>query len=142
MNTTMHFIDAPTIYRFEEIRDCIEKVVSRGVRDGEYTADDVRQLILKGYAYVAYAKGAEGDVEIACVWEMIYYPRITTVNVMALGGNSSKENWAKYGPVLMDLWKKQGAEYVECLTSKAMARLLKSIGFPVEPTYVLSRGKL
>ncbi len=142
MQLGIEFINAQTIYRFEEIRDCIDKVVKRGVRDGEYDVEDVKNLIMSGSAFVAYAKDAEGAVEIACVWEMVYYPRTTTVNVMALGGKNMKENWAKYGSFLLDLWKKQGAEYVECLTSEAMARLIRSAGVPVEPAYVLSRGKL
>ena len=139
--TMLQFIDGPTIYKFEEIRDCIDKVVNRGAH-GEYNADDVRMLIMKGRAFCAYSKDADGVVEIACVWEMVYYPQKTAVNVMALGGKNTKANWAKYGPILMDLWKKQGAECVECLTSEAMTRLLKSAGFPVSPVYVLSRGDL
>lgn len=141
MNTTMHFIDAPTIYRFEEIRGCIDKVVSNAVH-GEYNADDVRMLLIKGRAFCAYSKAEDGSVEIACVWEMVYYPRTTSVNVLALGGKNTKENYRKYGPELMKLWKAQGADHVECLTSKAMARFLKLMGFPVEPVYVLSRGDL
>lgn len=141
MNTTMHFIDAPTIYRFEEIRDCVDRVVKNAVH-GEYNADDVRKLLIKGLAFCAYSKDEEGEVEIACVWEMIYYPRTTAVNVLALGGKNTKENWAKYGPTLMDLWKAQGADCIECATTKAMARLLMSAGVPIQPTYVLSRGYL
>ena len=137
----MLFVDAPTIYRFEEIRGCIERVVKHAVH-GEYTVDDVRKMLLKGRAFCAYNKDESGNVEIACVWEMIYYPRTTAVNVLALGGKNTKENWAKYGSILMDLWKKQGADCIECSTTKAVARLLMSAGVPIQPTYVLSRGYL
>ena len=137
----MLFIDAPTIYRFEEIRGCVGRVVKHAVH-GEYTEDDVRKMLLKGRAFCAYNKDESGNVEIACVWEMIYYPRTTAVNVLALGGKNVKENWTKYGPILMDLWKKQGADCIECATTKAVARLLMSAGVPIQPTYVLSRGYL
>ena len=141
MNTKMQFIDAPKIYRFDEVRECIERVVKHAVH-GEYTAEDVRKMLIKGQAFCAYSKDDDGVVEIACVWEMIYYPRTTAVNVLALGGKNAKENWEKYGPTLMDLWKKQGADCVECATTKAVARLLMSAGVPIQPTYVLSRGYL
>lgn len=137
----LSFISAQNIAAFEDVRSCLQKVIDKACH-GEFDTDDIRNAVLKGRAYIAYARDEEGEVEIACAWEMVFYPRLTCVNVMALGGKNMKTSWTKYGAVLSELWKKQGADCVECMTSRAMARLLKASGFPVEPVYILSRGEL
>lgn len=125
----------------EELRGCLERVVAKAVH-GEFTVEDVLERIARGQAFGAFVKGEDGEVFIVCVWELVYYPQMTAVNVMCLGGAKTKSSWAAYGPILKKLWKEQGASVMECMTSPAMARLLRRAGVNVKPIYVLSRGDI
>lgn len=125
---------------FELIRNEVERVVTRACH-GEFTADDVKRLIADGKAYAVYVIN-DGKVEIACVWELIYYPHLQCVNVMALGGSHVREQWAENGSTLKELWRKQGAKAWQCEASKAMTRLLQRSGTGLKPVYITSRQTL
>ena len=108
---------------------------------GEYTADDARRLIELGLMYGAYAHEG-GRVLMVCLWEMVFYPQFTSVNVACLGGRDVAGCWKRYGETMRAIWKAQGATAVECSCSKAMARLLEKSGFIAKPTYIVMRGEL
>ncbi|CAL62404.1 Hypothetical protein HEAR2271 [Herminiimonas arsenicoxydans] len=95
---------------------------------GEFTVDDLIQLARDGRAYI----GISYAPEICGAFEFRHYPQSVSVNIIALGGEGLAE--------LADLWfetfKKwafvAGATSIEASCSRAMARILKRIGFANE----------
>lgn len=126
--------------RWGDIEPEVARVVKKACH-GEFTAADIKRLIEKGRVYAAYAH--EGpDVKMVCVWEMIYYPELTTVNICCLGGRDVAGCWARYGETMRNIWRAQGATQVECSVSRAMARLLQQANFIAKPVYTVMRGEL
>lgn len=126
--------------RWADIEPEVQRVVAKACH-GEFTAEDVRELIEKGRFYAAYShKGS--DVKMVCVWEMVYYPTLTAVNICCLGGRDIAGSWARYGDTMRHIWRAQGAKAVECSVSRAMARLLQQAGFIAKPIYTVMRGEI
>ena len=134
------FISQRNSEEFALIRGEVKRVVEHACH-GEFTADDVGDLIRKGRAFACYVMEGR-EILIACVWELIYYPRLTSINVMALGGQNLKELWALYGPTCKKVWRAQGAQAWQCEASIAMTKLLQKAGTGLKPIYVTSRETL
>lgn len=134
------FIGQKNAEEFDLIRGEVKRVVEHACHD-EFTADDVGCLIRKGKAFAAYVHEGK-KILIACVWELIYYPRLTTINVMALGGSRMKDMWQMCGPVLKKVWREQGAKAWQCEASIPMTKLLQKSGIRLKPIYVTSRETL
>lgn len=126
--------------RWGAIEPEIRRVVTKACHD-EFTVEDVRELIEKGHIFAAYAHEGD-DVKMVCVWEMIYYPKLTVVNICCLGGRDVAGSWARYGETMRNIWRSQGAKAVECSVSRAMARLLQQAGFIAKPIYTVMRGEI
>ena len=136
----LFFIGQKNSEEFALIRGEVKRVVDNACC-GEFKVDDVGELIRTGKAFGAYVADGK-EVLIACVWELIYYPRLTSVNVMALGGRRMKEMWAQCGPVLKKVWRAQGAQAWQCEASIPMTKLLRKSGIGIKPIYVTSRETL
>lgn len=116
---------------FELVRPFFERVVNEACH-GEFNTDDLKKMLIRGYAWGAYVLEDEKPV-IAWMWEMVFFPQKTTANVMALGGMNLAMAWDKYGEMMCDLWRSQGADAVTCYSNRAMARILGRYGF--KPIY-------
>lgn len=140
----MHVLQAITKTNFEErwplVAHEVERVVQKAVH-GEFTTEDVADLVKKGSAFAAFVRDGQ-DVLIVCVWEMIYYPRMTAANIMCLGGKDVKGMWAEFGKAMKVTWKLMGASSVECSVSPAMAKVLRRANFITRPLYIQMRGEL
>lgn len=112
----------------DEHRDMIVRLLSPVVEQagrGEFTVEDLLQLARDGRAYI----GISYAPEICGAFEFIHYPQTMSVNIIAIGGQGLQE--------LADLWFEKfkkwaflaGASTIEASCSKAMARILKRIGF-------------
>lgn len=129
-----------TIQRFEEMRDCMDRVVENAVH-GEFTSDDLKEMIANGSAFGAFC-AVDGRVVMAIVWEIRDYPRMRVVNLVAMGGSRLFDLFKRYWDVMRSVWKSQGASHIECFTSPAMVRLIKQGNIPLKQIYVFSRGEL
>lgn len=119
-----------------EVECCVKKAVH-----GEFTAEDIKKRIEEGRAFAAYAM--DGDkVLIVCVWELVCYPRMTSVNIMCLGGSDARGMWDEFGGIMRKVWKAAGATHLESCVSPAMARLLQKTNYIAKPLYIHLRGAL
>jgi hypothetical protein len=105
----------------------LQPVVDQAGR-GEFTIEDLLQLARDGRAYI----GISYEPEICGAFEFKHYPSTLAINIMAIGGSGLEQ--------LSDMWldkfkewaKLAGASTIEASCSKAMARILKRIGFANE----------
>ena len=137
----MRFIGRSNWQEFEVIRHEVQRVVERACH-GEFTTADVEAMIQGGTAFAGYVGDDASAVHMAGVWELLHYPRMLVVNVMAMGGSGFKVLWPEFGPVLKSVWRKQGAAAWQCEASPAMTKLLQKSGTGIEAVYITSREKL
>ena len=70
----------------------LEKCIDRQMH-GEMEVEDIYTRALKGEMYIIAVKNDTPeipDVKLVLVLELIYYPRFTAMNVVALGGKDLK----------------------------------------------------
>lgn len=123
----IHFITDKNVEDFEIIRSEVERVVKQAAR-GEFDCDDLKRLIADGGAFASYITNGD-EVQLAWVWEMVFYPQKTVVNLIALAGSRFKECCGFFYDYMKRVWRSQGATAVTCYTSPAMARFLARAGF-------------
>lgn len=99
-----------------------------GAVRGEFTVDDLQELCREGRA-VAGLGFHEGEPVMAWVFEFRFYPRKTTVNIVALAGCGVDDAASTFWPRFVQWAKESGADEIEASTSRAMARLLAPLGF-------------
>lgn len=110
-----------------KVEPLIERCVSDAVK-GEYDATDIKLLAEAGHVLLFYVDD-EGTAVIAGALELVRYPRMLTVNVMALAGERLEELAEVYFPEIKRFARDfLGARYIEASASPAMARLLKRLG--------------
>lgn len=126
-------------WEFEKVKPLIRRVVT-GAAHGEFSLDDLQYLIQDGRAFAGFVAEEDGTPVVAYVWEMIFYPRTTAVNVIALGGKDFYRCCDWYWPFMQEVWRRQGATVVECSSTPAMARFLQKAGF--HEVYRVSRKEL
>jgi len=76
----------------------IEKCIKRSMH-GELTADDVYTMALQQKVYVFVVKCDKGimpAVKLALVLEIVNYPRLPAMNILALGGEELDALYEKY----------------------------------------------
>lgn len=136
----LNIVSRSCMNRWPFIEAEVQRVVKKAVH-GEFTAGDVKKRIEEGKAFAVYVLDGD-EVLIVCVWELIFYPRLTAVNIMCLGGRDVKGLWHEFEDTMRKVWKSMGATAVECSVSPAMSRLLQKSGFIASPLYVNMRGDL
>ena len=119
-----------------------ERVVDEAMH-GELTVDDMYTRALAGQMYIIVAKNDETevpDVRLAMALELVYYPRYTAMNVVAIGGKDLR-------PMIRRFWKYVcgwayicGVRKMECSVAPAMEKILEAVGF--ERHYVQMRQDL
>lgn len=122
-----HLIDRSNVENFELVRDQLDRVQSAA--NGEFTTEDLKTLIEQGRAWSAYFTTDAGAVKLVCVWEMVFYPRRTKINLIAMAGSGFRECCEQWYEFVKNIWRSQGATSVTCYTSPAMARFLSRAGF-------------
>ena len=104
-----------------------EPVVSEAAR-GEFTVDDIRRLCDEGHATSVVVRDGE-NVILAAAFEFIHYPKITTCNVMAIGGTRLDETMRAFFITFKQWCESVGVTVIEASCSPPMSRLLSRYGF-------------
>ena len=106
------------------LQKCIDKM------DGEMIIEDIYASATQGKAFIIVVKNDyDNYVKLALVLELVYYPRYTAMNVLALGGEDLKNMINLYWKHVCGWALICGVKKMECTVSPAMERILKSVGF-------------
>ena len=120
----------------------LDRCVCKATR-GEYLVEDLYRMAIEGRAVVFVVTndptGMSEDthVTLALVVEPVLYPRLNTINIIALGGSSFNEVQRRHFESFKGWAYMNGARAIEASVSPAMMRVLKRWGF--EPAYVHAR---
>jgi len=109
----------------------IEKCIKRSMH-GELTVDDVYALALQQKMYVFIVKCDKGIVpaiKLALVLEIVNYPRLPAMNILALGGEELDALYEKYWKSLCGWAYMNGVRAIEGWVSPAMERVISRYGF-------------
>ena len=110
---------------------------------GEMEIDDIYTRALKGEMYIIAVKNDTleiPDVKLVLVLELVYYPRFTAMNVVAIGGKDLKNMISAFWQHVCGWARICGVKKIECSVPPAMERILKDIGF--EQHYIQMRQEL
>jgi len=110
-----------------------------GVTRGEWEIDDLEELCRDGRA-IAGIGFQDGEPVMAWVFEFRFYPRKTTVNLLALAGRGLQDVAATFWPQWLAWCQESGATEVEACALPAMTRMLGRLGF--QHTYNFVRLQL
>ncbi len=113
--------------RWDVVGPLVDKCVKKAVH-GEYTSADIREL-LEHERMTALLVSEDGQPIFVCVFEFLFYPRKTVVNICAVGGRKILECLNYYRKYLLEYWNSAGATEVQAEVSPAMERLLRPAGF-------------
>tara|TARA_S200000501_G_C20621882_1_gene654988 strand:- start:68 stop:550 length:483 start_codon:yes stop_codon:yes gene_type:complete len=106
------------------LQKCIDRM------DGELLVEDIYAQAMAGKAFIIIVKNDyEDHVKLALVLELVYYPRYTAMNVLALGGEDLKNMIHMFWKHVCSWAMINGVRKMECTVSPAMERILKSVGF-------------
>lgn len=106
---------------------CIEKQM-----DGELDVDDIYSRALKGQMFVIAVKNDSTelpDVKLALALELVYYPKYTAMNVVALGGKDLRNMIDMFWKHVCGWAKICGIKKMECSVNPAMQKILETVGF-------------
>ncbi|WP_299077064.1 hypothetical protein [uncultured Paraglaciecola sp.] len=123
----------------------LSRCVNRAMH-GEYQVEDLKVMVETGRA-VAFVitndptgTHPHRDAVLAWIVEPVAYPRMTGVNIVALGGTSFGEVQRKFFDMFKGWAFMNGAKTIEASVSPAMARMLAKYGYT--QTYVQVRCDL
>jgi hypothetical protein len=109
----------------------LDRVIEKAMH-GELTTDDIYEKAMQGQMYVFVCKkdvGEYPDVKFAIVMELINYPRLAALNVVAIGGSHLNPFFKKFWSKLCGWAYMNGIRAIEALVSPAMARIISKFGF-------------
>lgn len=116
------------------LQKCVDKVGGDVMDLG-----DMYNAILSGRAFLFIAKAdtVEGpDVKMAVLLEACVYPKLHSMNIVALGGNELMLMHDKFWKALCGWMYMNGARAVEGLVSPAMERIVSKFGFTKTAVHV------
>jgi hypothetical protein len=120
----------------------LEKCVKRAMH-GEMTIDDIHNAALQGKMYIFVVKCDKTitkSVKLALVLEIIHYPKLPAMNIVALGGSDLDALHAKYWKMLCGWAYMNSVRVIEGWVSPAMERVISQYGF--KPVYTHMRLEL
>ena len=120
----------------------LEKCIDRQMH-GEMNIEDIYTRALKGEMFIIAIKDDTSevpDVKLVLVLELVYYPRFTAMNVVALGGRDLKNMISEFWAHICGWAKVCGVTKIECSVPLAMERILKNVGF--KQNYIQMRQEL
>ena len=110
---------------------------------GEMTIDDIYNAALQGKMYIFVVKCDKTitkSVKLALVLEIIHYPKLPAMNIVALGGSDLDALHAKYWKMLCGWAYMNSVRVIEGWVSPAMERVISQYGF--KPVYTHMRLEL
>lgn len=123
------FLNSPALLDewWERAAIHFEPVVQEAAR-GEFTVADIRRLCDEGRATAVVV--LDGDsVILASAFEFIHYPKLTTCNVLAIGGSRLDETLQAFFITFKEWLYGIGVTVIEASCSPPMSRLLSRYGF-------------
>lgn len=120
----------------------LEKCVKRAMH-GEMTIDDIYNSALQGKMYIFVVKCDKTitkSVKLALVLEIVHYPKLAAMNIVALGGSDLDALHAKYWKMLCGWAYMNSVRVIEGWVSPAMERVISQYGF--KPVYTHMRLEL
>ena len=134
------FLTSPELLTewWDRAEPALDRVVSKAVH-GEFRTADLRKLCDEKRATACVFSEGE-TVVVAMVFEFILYPKMTTCNIIALGGSSLGEVLDGFFITFKDWCKSMGVTVIEASCSSAMSRLLQRFEF--KKTYEVVRVEL
>lgn len=129
---TVRWLPHATDEQFDLAAPLLEKVVRRATK-GEFTVDDLRRMAREGRVLVGVALRGDEPV-LAAALELVHYPQLTALNVMAMGGHGLSSIEPRFFEEMKAFARACGAQRIEACGSKAMSRLLRTF-FCFEPMY-------
>ena len=125
--STQHMLDVYWAQAVPLLERCIGEAMH-----GELTVEDLYEGIKAGQMFGIVVKNDEGelpDVALALVMELIFYPRMPVMNVVALGGRDLEQFSNKFWKYVCGWSHLSGVRYMQASASPGMARMLKKLGF-------------
>jgi len=125
-----------------QCKPLLEKCISQQMH-GEMELEDIYTRALKGQMYIIAVKDDAPeipDVKLVLVLELVYYPRFTAMNVVALGGKDLRHMIGEFWQHVCGWARICGVKKIECSVPPAMERILKDVGF--EQHYIQMRQEL
>lgn len=123
---------------FPKISPFFERVVADAAK-GEFTTADIEDMARAGRAHIGVVMDGD-ECMLAFAFEFIYYPRMTVLNILAMGGSRLGAVIGEFWPRFTDWARSTGADSIQASCSPAMSRILAKHGF--EATYQVVRSKL
>ena len=120
----------------------LEKCVKRAMH-GEMTIDDIYNSALQGKMYIFVVKCDKTitkSVKLALVLEIVHYPKLAAMNIVALGGSDLDALHAKYWKMLCGWAYMNSVRVIEGWVSPAMERVISQYCF--KPVYTHMRLEL
>lgn len=128
---------------WETAAPLLQKCLDKG-GDEEATLEDLYEKLIMGQAFmfVCRADTVDGpDVKLAIILNIVRYPRLDVLNVMALGGSALQHFRDRFWKAVCGWAYMNGARALEGhVPSRGMQKILKNFGF--EPVSVLMRFPL
>lgn len=125
---TVQWLPRPTDAEFELAAPLLQRVVDTAVK-GEFTVDDLRRMARAGSVLIGLALHGD-EVRMAAAIELVRYPSLTAVNVMALAGSGLLEVAERFFDELKAFARACGADRIEACAGSDMARVLqRRLGF-------------
>lgn len=128
-----------------QVEPLLAKCVLRASH-GEYTTTDIKQLAFAGRAFVFILTNDKHDptvdrrVTLALAIEVVNYPRLPALNILAVGGSGLKVAYQKYWGMLCGWAYMSGARAIEGWVGPGMKRTTERMGF--KPVYTHMRYEL
>jgi len=123
-------------------RPLIEKCIRRAMH-GEITVDDVYAMAQQQSLYIFVFKSDRTimpSVKLVLVLDIVNYPRLPTMNVMALAGSDLNYFYKKYWSKLCGWAYMNGVRVLEGWVAPGMERIISSYNF--KRAYMLMRYDL
>lgn len=121
----------------------VEKCVLKAMH-GELTVDDIYQRATHSQMFVFIVKSdtdpTQPKVKLALVLEIIRYPQLPALNIVALAGSDLEEFYSRYWSHVCGWAYMNGARAIEGLMSPAMVKVVSKFGF--KQTYTHMRLRL
>lgn len=124
--STQQLIDKYWAQCVPHLEKCLEGM------HGECTVEDIYTSALQGQMYLLVAKNDDEelpDVKLVLVMQLVYYPRYTAMNVVAMGGKDLRHLIKKFWPDVCGWARICGVKQIECSVAPAMERILSGAGF-------------
>lgn len=128
-----------------QVEPLLEKCVRRASH-GEYAVQDIKALAFSGRAFVFILTNdkhdftVERNVKLALALEVVNYPRLPALNILAVGGSGLRMAYEKYWGLLRGWAYMSGARAIEGWVGPGMQRTTERMGF--KPVYTHMRYDL